>query len=455
MTAAGPVSPIPARLRGGPAVKVVLVGMLVFALLIPLFLVHDAIQERHGRHREAVAEIGFAWGRPQALVGPVLVVPYAEDRKDTDGRVVTLRHRLFLFPERLEVAGELAPEVRYRGLFEAVVYRADVKVRASFTQPDLQALAGPRARIEPREAYLAVGLSDPRSIDPGFALTVDGRAVATAPDSGLRSGSLSWLRGALPVEADGTGRSFAVAFDMRFNGSERLLFAPLGKDTRATLGGAWPSPSFTGAFLPTDRRVTDDRFDASWAVSWFGRGFGESWAGGEAGDPGQTLEASLFGATLLQTVSPYRLVERAAKYGILFLVLTFAVYLLFELKGGLRIGIVSYGLVGLSLCLFYILLLALSEPFGFAPAYGAAALAVVVQASLYTSAVSRSLGRGALFGGLLAGLYGVLFVLLGLESYALLLGAVLLFAALSAVMYLTRRIDWQARGPVERAAPTV
>ncbi|BBK40153.1 cell envelope integrity protein CreD [Allostella vacuolata] len=442
MTAIGPAGPASPRFRDQPALKVVLVGMLVFLLLFPLFLVHETIQERHGRHREAVAEIGFAWGRPQALVGPVLVVPYVEDRRDSEGRVTTIRHRLLVFPERLEVTGELAPEVRYRGLFEAVVYRADARVRAAFSRADLAALAGPRARIEPRSAFLAVGLTDPRSIDPGFALAVDGAAVATAPDSTLRIAGLSWLRAAMPVDAEAGGRDFAVAFDMRFNGSEKLQFAPLGKETRASLGGAWGSPSFTGAFLPAERRIAARRFDASWAISWFGRGFGESWATGAAGDPSGALEGSLFGATLLQAVGPYRLVERAAKYGILFLGLTFAVYFLFEMRGGLRIGIVSYGLVGLSLCLFYILLLALSEPLGFAPAYGMAALAVVVQASLYTAAVARSIRRGALFGGLLAALYAALFLLLGLESYALLLGAVLLFAALSAVMYLTRRTEW-------------
>jgi inner membrane protein len=447
MTDAAPSAPrLAGRLRDAPVVKVALIGVLVLVLLFPLLLVHETITERHGRHRAAVAEIGFAWGRPQALVGPVVVVPYVEERRDADGKTTLVRQRLWVFPERLEIAARLDPEVRYRGLFEAVVYRAEATVRAAFTLPDLAALAGPRARIEPRDAFIAVGLHDPRSIDPGFALQVDGGSVPAAPDGGLRTAGLAWLRAPLAAGAGTAGSTFQVGFDMRFNGSESLSFAPVGKETRATLAGAWPGPSFTGAFLPADRRVDPDRFEARWAVSWFGRGYGEAWVGGEQGDPGPALEQSLFGTTLLQTVGAYRLVERAAKYGILFLGLTFAVYLMFELRGRLRIGLVSYGLVGLSICLFYVLLLALSEPLGFAPAYGIAAAAVVLQASLYTMAVARSPARGLVFGGLLGALYGVLFVLLGLESYALLLGAVLLFAALSAVMWLTRRIDWSPGG---------
>ncbi|MCC7274400.1 MAG: cell envelope integrity protein CreD, partial [Alphaproteobacteria bacterium] len=410
--------------------------------------VHQAIEERHDRHRAAVAEIGFAWGRPQAFVGPVLVVPYSEERREPDGRTTILRHRLLVFPDRLDVDAGIAPEVRYRGLFEAVVYRAALTAQARFAVPDLAALAGPRARIEPGDAFVAVGVSDPRSVDPAFVLRIDGAPAAAAPDATMRTAGAAWLRA--PVRA-APGAALAVGFDLRFNGSERIDFAPVGKETRVALTGAWPSPSFTGAFLPAERRIADGRFDASWAVSWFGRGFGESWATGEAGDPGPALEQSLFGVTLLQAVGPYRQVERAAKHGILFLGLTFAIYLMFEMLGGLRIGIVSYGLVGLSLCLFYVLLLALSEPFGFAIAYAAAAACVVLQASLYTVAVGRSVRRGIVFGALLTALYGLLFVILGLESYAMLAGAMVLFAALSAIMYLTRAVDWSRPLAVGRA----
>ncbi|MGE0718273.1 MAG: cell envelope integrity protein CreD [Alphaproteobacteria bacterium] len=441
----------PAAPHRAPVVKVLLIAVLVVVLLIPLFLVHETIDERHDRHRAAVAEIGFSWGRPQSLVGPILVVPYSEERREADGRTTVQRHRLMIFPERVAFEGGISPEIRRRGLFEAVVYRSTLSTHARFQMPDPAALAGPRARLEPEDAFIAVGLTDPRSIDPGFVVRIDGQATPVAPESAMRAGNLAWLRA--PSPSPRAGSTTAVDFDLRFAGSERLLLAPVGKETRATMTGAWGSPSFTGAFLPTERSITEDRFDAAWAISWFGRGFGESWATGEAGDPGAAFEQSLFGVTLLQAVGPYRQIERAAKHGILFLVLTFSAYLMFELLGGVRIGIVSYGLVGLSLCLFYVLLLALAEPFGFAPAYGLAAAAVVLQAGCYTAAVARSLVRGLTMAGLLAGLYGLLFVILGLESYALLAGALALFAALSAVMYVTRRIDWSR--PVAPQTPGI
>jgi inner membrane protein len=241
------------------------------------------------------------------------------------------------------------------------------------------------------------------------------------------------------------------AFDLRLNGSSSIAVQPTARDVRVRMTGGWHAPGFFGAFLPTERSITDSSFDARWVVAHFGRGYGQIWSSTDwPGD--QAFAQARFGVDFIQPVTAARQAERAVKYGVLFLVMTFALYFLFEVVSGLRIHIVQYGLVGLSMCLFYLLLLSLGEQVGFAIAYVISAAAIVAQSGLYSLAVLRSRRHAAVFSGLLVLLYGFLYVVLGLESWALLVGALALFAALSAVMFATRNVDWH--GGARAAAAT-
>lgn len=440
------------RLRAGsPALKVLAIVFLTVAFLLPVFLVYDVIGEREDRYREVVAEIGGSWGGPQRVIGPILVVPFrvpSEPRADGTP-LPPLERQLVILPDRYEVEAQAAPETRRRGLFEAVVYTVDLALSGQFLIGDAASLAGPQATIDWAGAYLYVGVADPRSIREGASLRWGGRDLPFQPGApgelGQRFGAGMTLR--LPgLSAESAQSAIPFATTLRLNGSQRLDFLPLGRSTRVTAGSNWPDPSFDGAFLPVRSGIGPQGFTAEWELSYFGRGYPQAWVGGE-GDYLSSVSGSAFGVRFFQPVSAYQQTERSAKYGMLFIVFTFTLFFLFEAVARLRIHVFQYGLVGLSLCLFYLLLLSFAEQIGFAAAYGVGAAAVVAQIVLYCRPVLGTWKRSVVLGALLAILYGALYALMQLEDLALLLGSIGLFLALSGVMYVTRRIDWYAAAP--------
>lgn len=225
-----------------------------------------------------------------------------------------------------------------------------------------------------------------------------------------------------------------------------MAFLPLGRQTSVNLTSKWGDPSFIGSYLPKSHQITDAHFDANWEVSYFARNYPQAWHEDQSNRNTNQLEQSRFGVSLITPVDFYQQTERSTKYGILFLALTFLVFFLFETLSKSRIHIVQYVLVGLALCLFYLLLLSLSELYGFFPAYLMASVPTVLLISLYTYAISteRKLFLSGLMGFMLVALYTYLYALLQLEDYALLFGTIGLFIVLAAFMYITRNIDWYA-----------
>ncbi|MDR6289623.1 MULTISPECIES: cell envelope integrity protein CreD [Inquilinus] len=457
----GPTVPPIRRFRAGsPSLKVLAIVMLIVAFVLPVFLVSDVIGEREDRYRSVVSEIGNSWGRPQQVTGPILVVPFrvpAERR--ADGTLPPpLERPLYILPDQYKISASAAPETRRRGLFEAVVYSADLDLSGQFLIGDAAALAGPEATIDWASAYLYVGVADPRSIREGASLRWGGHELPFQPGApgelGQSLGAGMTLRvPGLTAESAQTPIPFATT--LRLNGSERIDFLPLGRSNQVTASSNWPDPSFDGAFLPVRTTIGSQGFTAEWELSYFGRGYPQAWVGGD-GSYLSAIASSAFGARFFQPVNAYQQTQRSAKYGMLFIVFTFTLFFLFETVARLRIHVFQYGLVGLSLCLFYLLLLSFAEQVGFAGAYGVGTAAVVVQIVLYCRPVLGTWKRSAVLGALLAILYGTLYALMQLEDLALLLGSIGLFLALSAVMYTTRKIDWYAAvpSPVDPAGPT-
>lgn len=340
--------------------KAVLVAGLTLLLLIPLYMVYDAIDERHQRYREAVSEIGRAWGLPQRIAGPTLMLPYTTTERDKDGVMRTYRHQLRALPESMTIAATAAPEVRYRGLFEAVVYVVDLDIYGEFVFPDLAEHA-PTGVLDPAGIAAQLGVSDPRSIVIESGLLLADRTLTLEPATdpildGVLSGRLGTQSQFKP------GDRIPYRIKLKLNGSENISFLPLGRDTRVTLTAPWKSPSFFGAYLPAERTIGEQGFDASWRVSYLGRSYGQVWNSVDADSRlRERVYTGTFGVNFLQTVTPYRETERAIKYGILFIALTFVMYLMFEMISGQPIHLLQYGAVGLSLCIFYLLLLSLSE----------------------------------------------------------------------------------------------
>ncbi|MGP1254197.1 MAG: cell envelope integrity protein CreD [Kiloniellales bacterium] len=435
------------ELAFNPIVKIVLIAGLALGLLIPLVLVQDLVEEREDRLQEVVREIGDLWGRPQTLAGPLLLVPASRVQVDEQGRRTRLEEQLVLLPDVYHVEAALEPERRSRGPFEAVVYRLNLNLTGHFSLPGRSDLALKGVQPDWTRARLLLGLEDQRRLTEAPEIEWDGRVLTAEPGlpSGLTALTAGGLQAELPLEADDFGRPLAFASSLTLNGSSHLAILPLGRTTSATITSTWPHPSFFGAFLPVEREVSDEGFTAHWSTSHFGRSYPQIWRLGEAGRVRiEELRASAFGVELYQPAGTYQQSERTTKYGLLFILFTFTLLFLYELISRRRLHILQYGLVGCALALFYLLLLALAEQMAFALAYAIAAGAVVAQLVFYTAGALGSLKPASGLGLLVAALYTGLFLLIGLEDLALLVGGIALFVALTAVMAVTRRIDWYA-----------
>ncbi|MBR0680184.1 cell envelope integrity protein CreD [Roseomonas eburnea] len=417
-----------ARIIGPTGIKLGLIAALVVALLIPQYFVAGLIAEREARQREVRAEIGRSWGASQTVLGPVLVVPL---RAPAGG--ASEPGAIAMPATELTMAATLVPERRRRGLFEAVVYtaRIDIAGRIGDVAPSLPTDAEP----DWRAAYLMTGATDLRPATDAPTLAFAGRALAVVREGSTRCGVVEALR--WPLGLDGPpepGTGFAGTMELR--GTEALSLLPVARRARLSIEGAWETPSYFGASLP--HRASSE-----------GEAFRAEWVGGVADRAlrlpddgcGPVLERSAgMGVALLEAVPTYRMVTRTAKYAALFVLLAVMTYWLFELVSRVRIHLVQYGLLGLSMVLFPMLLLAISEAAGFGIAYVVSAAMVMGQASFYTAAVTGRARLAIVFAGVLAILFGFLYVVLRMESMALLAGALGLFALLSAVMMATRRI---------------
>ncbi|WP_187830330.1 cell envelope integrity protein CreD [Siccirubricoccus phaeus] len=430
--AAAPPGILPRRpLLSGPMRRLLSLGVLFALLQLPQCMVGKLIDERQQRQAEARLEIGGAWGPSQAVLGPVLVVPW-----ERPGRTEPERGTLTLLPQRLEAEASLAPETRRRGLFAAVVYTARMGMQAQFSLPQSLPPGLATATLRWPEAELVIGASQWRAGTAAPALEAAGRALQPnlVEPPGWSCQRMGLMRFPLGLDRPFEG-SLPVRAQLELRGADMLRLLPLAGQVALTLRGEWASPSFLGTELPQE--VTQD-----------GTGFRASWETGlhppllRLAGPDCEDNRSL-GVTLLEAVPTYRMINRTAKYAMLFLALGLVTYLLFEQVGKLRLHLAQYALLGLSLVLFPLLLLAFGEALGFALGYALSAAMVLGQATAWTGAVTRRAGLTALFGAMLAGLFGFIYVVLSLESYALLAGAMALFAALSAVMLAARRVNWE------------
>ncbi len=427
---------------------------LILILLIPINMIDSMIGERRYRQAEVANEISEIWGREQSFFGPVLIVPYREavEIRHSDGSssLQPREGRVFLMPESLEIGARIDPEIRYRGIFETIVYRGDVRFEGSFRRPDFDELGIGGAEILWDRAILAVSVSDLRGTQGGLRMEAgdyEGKFTPGTTSDVLGGGVGAAVGGALPRGLpDKTDLRFSFSLDIA--GSERILFTPSAKETAVTLESSWRHPRFEGAWLPTDRTIGSQGFRARWSVSWYGRDLPQQWLEGSAAATrlDERIRDTRFGVSLITPVNFYLKSERSVKYAILFVLLVFATVFILEVAVPVRVHMIQYALVGFAMTMFYLLLLALSEVVGFASGFLVAALVSTAMIALYLGYSARRRVLGVQVTAVLAAIYGFLYVVLQLEDYALLVGAVGIVAALAAVMYATRNIDWYAMG---------
>jgi len=433
-------------LRNSQMLRLLSVGFLALLLQIPISMIGGLVTERQERRDAAVSEVSSKWGRTQSITGPALVVPYVYRWTEavTGSPPITrseIRNAIFL-PERLEVRGAVDSEVRNRGIFSVPVYGLDLAIAGEFKPPSFSELGIEPASIAWDRAHLAIGISDARAIQKEtVVLWNDSRASFLPGTGGFRDAGTGIHA---PVEVSASSQRYAFSFPLALNGSLGVYLTPFGQSTLVDLEADYAHPSFQGNWLPVERNVSADAFQARWSIPFLGRNYPQAWS--SETQMAEPIAFSRFGVELTNPVDHYRMAERSVKYAGLFILLTFAAVWLIEVLAGVRVHPIQYLMLGGALCLFYLLELSLSEHLGFPLAYAVASAAVVSMVAGYGVVVLQRLSRGVVVAAGVALLYVYLYILLMNEDYALLIGSIGLFAILGAIMFATRRVDWYAVG---------
>jgi len=414
-------------------------------LLIPLAMVSSLVSEREGRRHKAINEVSSKWGNQQNITGPILVIPYKKYYKDKKNIQRERIETAYFLPENLNIDGNIIPERLSRGLYEVVLYKVKgLSYRGHFTSPDFTSLHISRRNVMWNRAYVIVGIPDTRGIQKSVKLNWHRNILTFLP--GVQNSYVLSNGIHTPVSSYSLNhKKIPFSFKLDLRGSNKLSFAPMGKETIVNLKSTWKHPSFFGSFLPNKRHVSDIGFTARWKVSYFGRNYPQQWVQ-KTGPESRTLSSSSFGVKMYQPVDFYQKTTRAVKYGFLFIGLTFLTFFLFEIFTGLDIHPLQYAFIGISMVLFYLLFLSISEHMNFIISYTISAASVITLITAYCFKVLKQNKRSITMGSLISGLYVYLFILLENEDYTLLLGSVALFVILSVIMYITRNIDWYNLG---------
>lgn len=448
------------NIKSSLSLKLFIVGFLIAILMIPIGMIAFLANERENRQEEAFREVSGKWGNEQVVAGPILSIPYKDkiERLGDAGVVIEeVIHYAHFLPEELNIKGMIDPEKRKRGIYEIVVYNANLEFSGRFLAPDFSKWDISENDILYDQAFVTLGIPDTRGIKENLNLEWNKEKYIFNP--GVKTNDVV----ALGINADidlsqNKKDSHDFKIELSLNGSRDIYFSPLGRTTQVELSSAWPDPSFQGAFLPESHTINEAGFTAEWKVLELNRGFPQRFLGGldAAGMIIQpeyrekmpsiaqsgVINQSNFGVRLLVLADEYQETVRALKYAIMLLALTFLVLFFYEAMRGARVHPLQYILIGLALALFYLLLLSLSEYIGFKSAYLLSAFLITGLITLYSKSIFKAWRPAFLEALILLFVYGFIFVILQLEDYSLLVGSLGLLAILSIVMFISRKIDW-------------
>lgn len=445
------------------ALVVKLLSLLGIVLMLGVLLnqIGDLGAERQGRQMEAQRSIEASQAERQTLVGPLIHSTCTQEWTEAIGDGASVKHTpmrqqftLSAPPSRLSIDAQAALEPRYRGIFKINTYAAKTKVTAEWNS--LQALKVPPARangsISCAPPILTMAVTDARGIRR-VMLQIKDQAMPILPGT-EHKGHPRGFHSPLPEALRLSDKPLTARIELDLIGTSELSFAPIADSTDVKLKSDWPHPSFGGRFLPVQRDIEANGFQAEWQISALGTTAPDALAKGSAVCAASDLRDNCietFSVSFMDPVNTYSLSDRAVKYGFLFVGLTFMALALVEALRHLRVHPIQYLLVGCALSIFFLLLLSLSEHLPFGVSYAVAASACVILLTAYARYLLQGWGAGLLLGAGIASLYGCLYVLLQMEQTAMMIGSMMLFGVLATAMILTRQLDWYALFKVDRA----
>jgi inner membrane protein len=427
---------VPEKPKYAMAIKGMIIFLLILVLVIPTILINELIRERQIRLETAVKEVSSKWADAQTITGPIITIPYLEYYRDSLG-VHSYKRNAHVLPDRLNIDGSLLPEMRYRGIYEVVVYNSKMNFKGTFDDLSLKALKIPEQNILWDEAVVSIGISDLRGIEDEIVYNWNGKDYSF--NSGLENKDVlySGINARINILHGDSAKPNTFSFALNLKGSEHVYFSPIGKTTELNITSPWSTPSFDGAFLPDKRDVGPEGFKAFWRILHLNRNFPQQWTNNQ-----HNIEGSAFGINLKIPTDNYTKTDRSMKYSILFIALTFLIFYFLELLNNKNIHALQYLLVGFALCIFYVLLLSISEHIKYNFAYLIASIMTIGLITWYTAGVLKDRKLSGMICGNLCLLYGFIFCLIQLEDYALLMGSLGLFIILCVVMFFSRKIDW-------------
>jgi len=417
------------------ALKAGIIVILILVLLIPANMIQNLIWERRDRQEEASKEVSSRWGNEQNITGPVLAIPYKAGTGNPDSYV-------YLLPENLKINGELLPEKLQRGIFNVAVYNAKLQLSGAFSGAAIASLNSSPSALDWEHASLLIGISDLHGIDNQVQMMWNGKSYLFNP--GVVSSDL-FINGIQSPVAIAPGDTSTLAgnfsVELGIKGSGRISFSPIGKTTTVAINSSWPNPSFDEAFPPKTRRVDAKGFAASWQIQHLNRSYPQSWEGKKF-----NIHSADFGIKLFMPAESHQMSMRAVKYAIMIIGLTFFVFYFIELSQRRALHPIQYALIGLALCIFYTLLISISEQINFIMAYIIASILTIGLIVVYTAAAFKSTRIAIGIGSTLAVIYGFIYVIISAEDQALLMGSLGLFVILALIMYFSTTIKWDKLG---------
>lgn len=435
-------------------VKGVIIFFLVLLLLIPTFYVQNLIEEREARQKEAIAEVSSKWAGRQTVSGPFIVLPYWQAEGTDPARQTRVKHNAYFLPSDLRVEAAVTPQEKHRGIYKVMLYNSRVNMAGTISDVAPERLNIPVENILWDEATVKLHISDTKGLNEELKIRWKDTTLALAPQTVNDPAAPEALSAPLPISSleDLKAVSFTSSLDL--NGSEQLLFTPVGKSTTVQLESRWPHPSFTGNVLPQATDIKDNGFKATWKSLSHKRSFPQQWkdnaymvagagpGGRQVAPAGNNINNSAFGADLFVPVNGYQKTMRSVKYAVLCILLTFAAFFLIETTHKRSVHPFQYGLIGLALVLFYTLLLSFSEYIGFNLSYLVASVATIGLIAWFVRGVLASGRLSALLAAVLLLMYTYIFTILQLQDYSLLFGSIGLFITLAVIMHFSKRIQW-------------
>lgn len=416
-------------------IKGIITGVLILVMLIPTIFLTTLVTERKQRQTEIVHEVSGKWGYAQTITGPYLYIPYTIKEKDVNGKIVLVQKQLFIFPDSINLTGEIFPEQRLRSIYSVLLYKSVLNSTGNFNF-QIPKDVDP-ALLQWSDAKVCIGINDFKGIEEKIVINFNNHIYTLAPGLPTNMIDQHGLSSSINLSTADIDKPIAFNMELKINGSEQLHFIPLSGNSSYTLHSIWPNPSFDGNTLPKQRTVTDKGFTAKWYFN-------------AANLPFDNIvkefdfdKANIaFGVSMLQPADQYAKTMRSVKYAILVIGLSFCLFFIIELMQKKPLHPIQYILVGIALVIFYTLLLSISEFILFNYAYGIASFGTILLITLYAKSHFNSLKTAALFATVLMALYGFIFVLIQLEDTALLVGSIGLFIVLALVMYASRKINW-------------